>query len=213
MSKSIASVFFGVFLGSCLFTSIAAFAEDFDAEYQGLIEDFRGSLNDSTALQQQVDKADALHDRIQQYRRDKRSELPKADLDQLRDLAREVRYFKSVTKVVGQLRNSADVDIEAFDTVNAQLQLQPVVLQQFDSGLEIVRIDVDGYGSLLIRNSTPITFTVTYSAQGAEQSGGVGSANCESYSVMSGLYNSRDRAIDNLVFTVDAHKVGVKACD
>ncbi len=213
MSKSITSVFFGVCLSAGLLSSMAALAEDFDAEYQSLIEQFRGSLNDTTALQRQVEKADALYDRIRQYRRDKRSELMKAKLDQLRDLARQVRYFKSVTRVVGQLNNRADVDIKAFDTVNARLQLQPVVHQQFDSSLELVRIDVDGYGSLLIRNPTPITFNFNYSAKGAEQSAGVGSADCKSYSVLSGLYNSRDRTIDNLVFTVDVHTVGVKACD
>ncbi|TXS94177.1 hypothetical protein FV139_11305 [Parahaliea maris] len=213
MTKRITSVFFWFFLGSCLFASIAASAEDFDDEYQELIDDFRSSLDDTTALQEQVERADALHDRIRQYRRDKRGDLPKEELDQLRDFAREVRSFKSVVKVVGQLGNSADISIEAFDTVNAQLELEPVVLQQFESGLELVRIDVGGYGSLLFRNPTPTTYTVIYSAEGAEQSGGVGSADCESYSVLSGLYNSRDRAIDNLVFSVQANKVGVKACD
>ena len=131
------------------------------------------------------------------------------EYDRLRDLYKEVRGLKSVTRVVGQIRNTSYVSIETFDQVNARLGLEPRVLQSFDSGLELVRIDVGDYGSLLFRNPTKTTYSAIYRVSGAEEAGGAGSAACESYSVLSGKFNSRDRGIDDREFEVSTQDVGV----
>ena len=66
---------------------------------------------------------------------------------------------------------------------------------------------------MLLRNPTGTTFAVTYRVNDPERPGGVGSAACESYSVMSGLFNTRDREVEGLAFTINAHDVRVSRCD
>jgi len=200
-------------IGVFLLTSVSAAAEDFVVEYEELIEKFGDSLADSTAAEAQVERADALYERIRQHRRDKRDDLSKAELDRLRDLFREVRNFKAVARVAGQVHNAAYVSIEGFDSANERLGLEPRVLQTHKSGLELVRIDVGEFASLLLRNPTKTTFTAMYGVNDKERPGGVGSATCESYSVMSGLFNSRDREIEGLEFTIEAHDTGIGSCD
>lgn len=190
-----------------------AAAQDFNAEFKGLISAFAGSLGDTAEAEALMEEADMLYDRIRQHRRDNRDALSEEELDRLRDLSREVRSFEAVTRVVGQLHNAADVSIEGFDLVKDRLGLEPQLLQTFESGVELVRIDVGPFGSLLLRNPSKTTFAVTYSVNDPERPGGVGSASCESYSVMSGLFNSRDREIDELAFTLDTRETPAERCD
>jgi hypothetical protein len=196
-----------------LFTAVAASAQDFGTEYEGLIEEFTTSLDDSASVEGLVDRADELYKRVRQHRRDNRDDLPEEESDRLRDLYQEIRSFKAVTRVVGQVHNAADVSIEGFDEVNGRLGLEPQVLQTLESGVELVRIDVNSFGSLLLRNSTKTTFGVTYTVNDPERPGGVGSASCESYSVMSGLFNTRDREIEGLEITIATRGLQVTDCD
>ncbi len=191
----------------------AAFAQGFEAKYARLIEEFDGSLDNTASLEALVDQADALYKRIRQYRRDSRDDLSQEELDRLRDLYGEVRQFKSVTRTVGQLSNGAKARIESFDAVREQLGLEPRVLQALESGLELVRIDVGSFGSLLLLNPTKTTFTVMYGVNDPERPGGIGNAACESYSVMSGLFNSRDREIEEIEFTIEVRDTRVGGCD
>jgi hypothetical protein len=191
----------------------AASAQDFAAEYVELIEDFAGSLYDTTSVEALVDRADALYDRIRQHRRDSRDELSEEDLDGLRDLSVEVQQLEGVARAVGQLSNASRVSIESFDAVAERLGLEPQVLLTVEPGLELVRIDVGSFGSVLIRNPNKTTFTVMTGVNDPERPGGIGNAACESYSVMSGLFNSRDREIEELEFTVSARDTGVGSCD
>jgi len=46
-----------------------------------------------------------------------------------------------------------------------------------------------------------------------ERPGGLGNAFCENYSVMSGLFNSRDRDLTGLEFTIEARDTRVGGCD
>jgi len=187
--------------------------QDFEAEYGTLVDEFAGSLANASAAEALLDRADALRDRIRQHRRDNRADLSREELDRLSDLAEEVLRFGAVTRVVGQVHNAADASIEGFDAVKSRLGLEPRVIQTFGSGLELVRIEVGTFVSLLLRNPTKTTFTITYGVNDPERPGGVGSAACERYSVMSGLFNSRDRDIDGLEFTVEARPAPVGNCD
>ena len=195
-----------------LLSVAASAAPDFDAEYQALLDTFPDAMVDTAAAEALVDKANELYERIRDYRRSQRSELSSEEYDRLRDLYKEVRGFRSVTRVVGQISNIAYVKIEAFDQVNARLGLEPQLLQSLDSGLELVRIDVGDYGSLLFRNPTKTTYSTIYQVSGAEEAGGVGNAACESYSVLSGKFNSRNREIEDREFEVRTQGVGVKGC-
>lgn len=190
-----------------------ASAGDFDGEFQALIDQFEDSLEDATKAQALEDAAGELSDRIRQFRRDQRSELSKEELDRLRDMASEVRSLKSATRVVGQTHNAAYVSIESFDRIRDRLGLEPRVLQTHESGLELVRIDAGDFVSLLFRNPTKMNMTVMYSTNDPASPGGVGSAMCESYAVMSGLYNSRDREVEVVEFSIQAQEVRTKGCD
>ena len=187
-------------------------AQDFESEYELLLAEFASSLSDETAATALMDGADGLYKRIRQHRRDNRDELSQEELDRLRDLYKEVRDFKGVVRVVGQLHNAADQDIEGFELVAARLGLQHRVLQTLESGLQLVRIDVGVFGSILLLNPTSKTFTVSYGVNDPKRPGGVGSAACESYSVMSGRFNSRDREIEGLEFTINARIAPVSGC-
>lgn len=187
--------------------------QDFDAEYETLIEEFRAATPDTVALEALVDRADALSDRIRDYRRDNRDDLPEDEYDRLRDLGYEVGDFERVIRVVGQLSNSADVEIEDFDAVNRRLGLEPRVLRTLDDGVELVRVDVGSFGSMLLRNPTKSTLIVNYTTNDSERPGGTGSAACESYSVMSGLFNSRDRDIESIELEFRLSDPGIGGCD
>jgi len=200
-------------LAAVLVASVPVSAEDFEAEYDELIEQFGASLPDSAAAEAQVDRADDLYDRIRQHRRDHREDLSKAELDRLKDLSVEVRRFRGVARVVGQVSNGAHTSIDAFEAVQERLGLEPQVILTHESGLELVRIDVDEFGSILIRNPTKMTVTVMYGVNDPERPGGVGNAACESYSVMSGLFNSRDREIEDVEFTIRVRDTGTGNCD
>lgn len=202
-----------VFVLTLLLAGAEASAQDFEAEYAGLIAEFASSLQDTTAAESLADRADALYDRIRQHRRDNRDELSREERDRLGDLSGEVRSFRAATRVVGQLHNAADMDIESFDRVRERLGLEPRVLQTEDSGVELVRIDVGSFSSILLRNPTKTTFTMTYGVNDPESPGGVGSAVCEKYSVMSGLFNSRDREIEGLEFIINARPMRAAGCD
>jgi hypothetical protein len=191
----------------------AASAQGFEAEYLRLIDEFAGSLGETTSVEALADRADALYDRIRQYRRESRGDLSKEELDRLRKLYREVLRFKTVTRTVGQVSNVAHASIEGFDAVKDRLGLEPRVLQRLESGLELVRIDVGSFGSILLRNPTKTTFTVTYGVNDPQRPGGIGNAACESFSVMSGLFNSRDREIEDIEFTIQARDTRVSGCD
>ena len=191
----------------------AAFAQDFDAEYKKLIAQFEESVADSAAAAKLVDRADDLYDRIRQHRRDNRKSLSDAQRDQLKDLSVEVRDFKAVTRVVAQVHNAADASIEGFETVNTKLGLEPKVIQTHDSGLELVRIEVGKFVSLLLRNPTKTTFAIMYEVNDPDRPGGVGTAACESYSVLSGLFNSRDRKLEGLELKLRPRATGAGGCD
>ena len=93
------------------------------------------------------------------------------------------------------------------------LGLEPVVLQTTESGVELVQIDVGSFRSLLLRNPTTTTFTLVYGVNDPGRPGGVGSAFCEAYSVMSGLFNSRDAELEGLEFIIEARPAPVRGCD
>lgn len=112
------------------------------------------------ALEAIEEQADSLSDRIRRHRLDNRDQLAEAEFDRLRDLEYEVGDFGDVVRVVGQLSNSADIEIEEFDAVNRRLGLEPRVLRALDSGVELVRIDIGSFGSMLLRNPTTTTFLV-----------------------------------------------------
>ncbi|MGD2071346.1 MAG: hypothetical protein PVI57_21940 [Gemmatimonadota bacterium] len=187
--------------------------QDFEAEYESLIEDFLAAVPDTAALEALDERSDSLTDRIRGYRSDHRADLSDEELDRLGDLASEVAVLDQVIRVVGQLSNSADVEIEDFDAVNRRLELEPRVLQTHESGLEIVRIDIGSFGSMLLRNPTTMTFQVDYETNDADRPYGFGSADCQSYSVMSGLFNSRDRDLENIELTLtDVEDSGLGTC-
>ncbi len=213
MNTRLTSAVLFLLFGVLLLVGAPASAEDFEAEYEGLIKQFATSLPDSAAVEGQVDDADDLYDRIRAYRKEKRDDLSEEELDRLRDLSREVRRFKGVARVVGQIHNAADTSIEGFDLVNGRLGLEPEVILTHESGLELVRIDVDKFTSILFRNPTQVTFSVTYSVNDPERPGGVGSAFCEKYSVLSGLFNSRDRELEGLEFTIQVRESEAGGCD
>jgi len=212
-------------IGRCLSTTMLivfgllvpagdASTQGFEAEYESLVGGFSASLDDETAVGRLVEEAGDLTDRIRAYRRDNRDSLSDEELDRLRDLANEVRAFESVTRVVGQIHNAADVSIESFEAVRERLGLQPQVLLTHESGLELIRIDVGSFVSLLLRNPTQTTFSASYGVNDPERPGGVGSAFCEKYSVMSGLFNSRDRELEGLEFiTIGAQPSRAGRCD
>ena len=190
-----------------------ALAQGFDAEFEALVAEFPRSLPDEAAVESLVERAGELRDRIRQHRRDNRDSLSDEALDELSDLSDEVRAFRSVSRVVGQLHNAADVDVESFDAVRERLGLRPQVLLTHQSGVELVRIEVDSFVSLLLHNPTATTFSVSYGVNDPERPGGVGSAGCEKYSVMSGLFNSRDRDLEGLEFTLDTRANTAGRCD
>lgn len=187
-------------------------AQDWEGEYEALITDFRSSLADPTALEAVRSQADSLRDRIRRQRLDNRDQLAEEEFDRLQDLEYEVRDLRGLVRVVGQLGNSADIEIEEFDTVNRRLGLEPRVIETLDSGVELVRIDIGSFGSLLLRNPTATTFLVDYETNDPERPVGIGSATCESYSVMSGLFNTRDRELEGLELTVRANQALPGGC-
>ena len=191
----------------------AVLGQEFEAEFERLVADFPGSLSSEAAAEALVEQADDLYDRIRRHRRDNRDSLPDEERNELSDLADEVRALQWVTRVVGQLHNAADVSIESFDAVRERLGLEPQVLLAHESGVELVRIEVDSFVSLLLHNPTATTFSVMYGVNDPERPGGVGSAACENYSVMSGLFNSRDRDLDGLEFTLELRANTAGRCD
>ncbi len=194
--------------------STPAAAQDYTAEYEELLEDFADSLDDEATARALVERADELYDRIRQYRSDNRKSLPKEQSDALRDLYKEVRSFKYYVRVVAQLGNTADTGIEKFEAVSKQLGLEPRVLQTHaGSGLQLVRLDVGSFGSILVRNPGTTTYTLLYSTNDPKRPGGIGSAACESYSVLSGLFNSRDRDIENIEFVLQPTPISAIKCD
>ena len=190
-----------------------ASSQGFDSEYADLRGGFSRALSNEAAVEALVDKAGDLYDRIRQHRRDNRDSLSDEERDRLRDLAGEVRAFEAVSRVVGQIHNAADVDIESFDEVKDKLGLRPEVLMTHDSGVELVRVEVGSFISWLLRNPTATTFSITYTVNDPERPGGVGSAFCESYSVMSGLFNSRDRDLEGLEITYETRPSRAGSCD
>jgi hypothetical protein len=194
-------------------SSDAALGQVFESEYEDLLTEFPRSLSDEAAVEVLVDQADVLYDRIRQHRRDNRDSLSDEERDELSELADEVRAFRGVARVVGQLHNAADVSIESFDTVRERLGLQPQAVLAHESGVELIRIEVDSFVSLLLYNPTPTTFSVMYGVNDPERPGGVGSAACEKYSVMSGLFNSRDRELEGLEFTLEIRANTAGRCD
>jgi len=199
----------------CLHASAdAASGQGFEAEYESLVADFSSSLSNEAAVEALVEQADELYDRIRQHRRESRDSLSDEERDGLSNLSDEVRAFQGVTRVVGQLSNAADVSVESFDAVRERLGLEPQVLHTHESGVELVRIEVDSFVSLLLHNPTATTFSVMYGVNDPERPGGVGSAFCENYSVMSGLFNSRDRDdLDGLEFTLETRASRAGRCD
>ena len=172
--------------------------QDFEAQYEALVEEFPEAFPDTTTLEALADRAATLGDRIRAHRMDNRDTMSDEEWDRNREIRSELRALRSVIRVVGQLSNSADVEIENFDLVNARLGLEPQVLETHESGLELVRIDVGSFQSWLLRNPTKKTVSVNYETNDPERPGGIGSASCESYSVMSGLFNSRDRDLESI---------------
>lgn len=205
LSTSAPALVFAALVLACA-ASDAPGGQDWEEEYEALITDFRSSPEDTTALEAIREQADSLSDRVRRHRLDNRDQLAEAEFDRLRDLEYEVGDFRKVVRVVGQLSNSADIEIEEFDTVNRRLGLEPRVLQTLDSGVELVRIDIGSFGSMLLRNSTTTTFLVDYETNDPERPGGIGSAICESYSVMSGLFNTRDRELEGLELNLQANE-------
>ena len=191
----------------------AIVAQDFDAEYRGMLEEFSDALPDTVAAEALIEQADALYDNVRQHRRDNRDSLSDEELDRLLELSREVRSFESVTRVVGQTHNAAETSFESFDRVSEQLGLEAQVLQTHESGLELVQFEIGGFVSLLLRNPTKTTYAISYGVNDPERPGGVGSAACESYSVLSGLFNSRDRELEGLEFTFDARATRAGSCN
>ncbi len=190
-----------------------AWSQGFESEYGDLVSAFSGSLGDASVVEALVEKADDLYDRIRQHRRDNRDSLSDEERDQLSEFSREVRAFKSAGRVVGQIHNAADIGVESFDRVKERLGLAPEVLQTHESGVELVQVKVGSFVSLLLRNPTKTTFSITYSVNDPERPGGVGSARCEAYSVMSGLFNSRDRQLDGLELTFETRPNRAGSCD
>lgn len=188
-------------------------SQDFDAEYQALLGSFAGALSEESSVESLMEQAAELRDRIRQHRRDHRDDLTDGERDALADLADEVRALRSVSRVVGQVHNAAEVSIESFEAVKGRLDLAPQVLLTHESGVQLVELRVGGFVSLLLHNPTATTFSVTYGVNDPERPGGVGSAACESYSVMSGLFNSRDRDLDGLEFTLDTRPNRAGGCD
>ena len=92
-----------------LVPAAATSAQGFEAEYESLVDRFSVSLDAEAAVDRLVEEAGDLTDRVRQHRRDNRDSLSDEELDRLRDLANEVRAFESVTRVVGQKSNAADV--------------------------------------------------------------------------------------------------------
>lgn len=78
------------------------------------------------------------------------------------------------------------------------------------SGLQLVRLDVGSFGSILVRNPTKTTYTLPYATNEPNSTGGIGSAACENYPALSGLYNSRDRNIENIEFTLRPMPISCK---
>lgn len=100
---------------------------------------------DTVATEEWVDKADEFYKRIRDYRHSKRSEPERDGYGRLRDLYHEVRALKLVTRIVSQTSNTSYIKIETFDQINAHLGLEPRLQQTFDSGLELLCIDVSDY--------------------------------------------------------------------
>lgn len=185
----------------------------FQSEFKTLLKKFEGALADEASAKALLDSADQLYDEARDYRRENRKSLSKEESSQLRDFYTEVRDFKGAVRVIGQLHNAASTDIDDLDRVISRLGLKATVMQTFSSGLELVRIDVGTFGSVLLRNPSKTNYVVVYSVNDPESSGGAGSAKCEDYSVLSGLFNSRDRRIEGLKFEVNATALSAASCD
>lgn len=190
-----------------------AAGQDFQSEYEALVAAFPGALSDAAKVEALMDQADELRDRIRAHRRDARDSLSDAERGALGELADEARALRSMARVVGQTHNAADVSIESFDAVREEVVLTSEVILTHESGVELVRVTVGSFVSLLVHNPTATTFSVMYSVNDPDRPGGVGSAACERYSVMSGLFNSRDRELDELDFTLDLRGNRAGRCD
>jgi hypothetical protein len=190
----------------------AAGVQDYERRYEDIAADLASSVQDETALEALQDRADSLSDEIRRHRLDNRDQLDDEESDRLRALESEVGDFADVVRVVGQLSNSADVEITEFDTVNRRLKLEPEVMQTLDSDLELVRIEIGSFTSILLRNPTPATLIVDYEVNDPDRPVGTGNAACESYSVMSGLFNSRDRDLEGLQIQLQSAPTGFGDC-
>jgi hypothetical protein len=200
--------------GAIMFWPLPASSQDFEGAYTALVDAFGDALPDASLLEDLVGRADALADQIQEHRRANRDGLSRDELNHLRDLRREVVRFESVARTVGQTSNGARVSIEGFDVVRERLGLEPRVVQTLDSGLELVRLEVGSFVSLLWRNPTKVNLTAMYGVNDPDHPGGTGNALCESYSVLAGLFNSRDRDVEAVEFlSLESREVRAGGCD
>lgn len=206
------SAFAAVVLLSCA-AGDGSGAQSFEARYEEIAADLASSVQDTAALEALQDRADSLSEEIRRHRLDNRDQLDDEEYDRLRELDSEVGDFADVVRVVGQLSNSADVEIEEFDRVNRRLNLEPEIMQTLDSGLELVRIEIGSFTSILVRNPTPEILIVDYEVNDPDRPVGTGNAACESYSVMSGLFNSRDRDIESIELDFRLQDSGIGGCD
>jgi len=182
--------------------AVAATPQVYDTDIDDLVASFEAAVVDTDALEALEERAEALSDRIREDWRRRRDTIADEEKDRLRQLEDQADALADVIRTVGQVSDSSDVSLEEFDLAGPRLGLDPVVVTTVGNGVDLIRVDVGGFKSFLLRNPGPDYYTSRYewTASGLSQAQG-GSRNLDCRAITAVL-NSRDRETESIEFTL-----------